>query len=101
MHHNIVHPFGALCAKLLKRCEFLQTLMQVKQGGCPPPHRATGFAAACVDSCHRDAECPAQKKCCSNDCGHTCQSPQDLYKGECDTPAWTICEEPLTSGKDL
>ncbi|XP_068506085.1 anosmin-1-like [Syngnathus scovelli] len=62
-------------------CEFLQTLTKVKQGACPPPNRATGFAAACVDSCDRDAQCPAQKKCCSNDCGHTCQSPQDLYKG--------------------
>ncbi|XP_077429377.1 anosmin-1-like isoform X2 [Vanacampus margaritifer] len=62
-------------------CEFLQTLLEVKQGGCPPPKRASGFAAACVDSCDHDAECPAQKKCCSNDCGHTCQTPQDLYKG--------------------
>ncbi|XP_019712977.1 anosmin-1-like, partial [Hippocampus comes] len=73
--------FGVNRWECVASCEFLQTLMQVKQGGCPPPHRATGFAAACVDSCHRDAECPAQKKCCSNDCGHTCQSPQDLYKG--------------------
>ncbi|XP_077370549.1 anosmin-1a isoform X2 [Festucalex cinctus] len=62
-------------------CEFLQTLLEVKQGVCPPPKRASGFAAACVDSCDHDAECPAQKKCCSNDCGHTCQSPEDLYKG--------------------
>ncbi|XP_061665553.1 anosmin-1-like [Syngnathoides biaculeatus] len=62
-------------------CEFLQTLLEVKQGGCPPPDQASGFAAACVDSCDRDTECPGQKKCCSNDCGHTCQSPQDLYKG--------------------
>ncbi|XP_061640956.1 anosmin-1-like isoform X2 [Phyllopteryx taeniolatus] len=62
-------------------CEFLQTLLEVKQGGCPPPNQASGFAAACVDSCDHDTECPAQKKCCSNDCGHTCQSPQDLYKG--------------------
>ncbi|KAM4560541.1 anosmin-1a [Odontesthes bonariensis] len=62
-------------------CEFLRSVLPVKQGGCPPPERAGGFAAACVESCDRDRECSAQKKCCSNGCGHTCQSPKDLYKG--------------------
>lgn len=63
-------------------CEFLQSVLAVKQGSCPPPERAKGFAAACVESCDHDRECSAQKKCCSNDCGHTCQSPKDPYKGE-------------------
>ncbi|XP_077461474.1 anosmin-1-like isoform X1 [Stigmatopora argus] len=62
-------------------CEFLQTILEVKQGGCPLPTLASGFAAACVDSCDHDTECPAQKKCCSNNCGHTCQYPQDIYEG--------------------
>nr|XP_057908414.1 anosmin-1-like [Doryrhamphus excisus] len=62
-------------------CQFLQTAMEVKQGGCPPPDWAAGFAAACVHSCDSDSECPAQKKCCSNTCGHTCQTPKDLYQG--------------------
>ncbi|XP_058510025.1 anosmin-1a isoform X2 [Solea solea] len=62
-------------------CEFLQSVLAVKQGSCPPPDRARGFAAACVESCDHDRECSAQRKCCSNGCGHTCQSPKDLYKG--------------------
>ncbi|KAM9328467.1 anosmin-1a [Pholidichthys leucotaenia] len=62
-------------------CEFLQSVLAVKQGSCLPPERASGFAAACVESCDNDRECSAQKKCCSNGCGHTCQTPKDLYKG--------------------
>ncbi|KAM9836053.1 anosmin-1a [Aulostomus maculatus] len=62
-------------------CEFLQSLLEVKQGSCPPPERASGFAAACVESCDHDRDCSAQKKCCSNGCGHTCQAPRDPYKG--------------------
>uniref|UniRef100_A0A3P8RR42 WAP domain-containing protein n=1 Tax=Amphiprion percula TaxID=161767 RepID=A0A3P8RR42_AMPPE len=37
-------------------------------GVCPPPDRASGFAAACVESCDQDRECSGQKKCCSNGC---------------------------------
>uniref|UniRef100_A0A672YW11 Anosmin 1a n=1 Tax=Sphaeramia orbicularis TaxID=375764 RepID=A0A672YW11_9TELE len=62
-------------------CEFLQSVLSVKQGACPLPDRAAGFEAACVDSCDRDRECPAHRKCCSNGCGHTCQTPKDLYRG--------------------
>ncbi|KAM8873055.1 anosmin-1a [Synchiropus picturatus] len=62
-------------------CEFLQSVALVKQGTCPPPDEASGFAAACVESCDRDQECPAQKKCCSNGCGHTCQAPKDVNRG--------------------
>ncbi|XP_061833719.1 anosmin-1-like isoform X1 [Nerophis lumbriciformis] len=65
----------------LASCQFLESVMELKQGECPPPDWATGFAAACVESCDYDTECPAQKKCCSNTCGHTCQTPKDLYKG--------------------
>ncbi|XP_041834499.1 anosmin-1a [Melanotaenia boesemani] len=62
-------------------CEFLKSVLAEKQGSCPPPEKASGFAAACVESCDHDRECSALKKCCSNGCGHTCQSPKDLYKG--------------------
>ncbi|KAM6963129.1 anosmin-1b [Aplochiton taeniatus] len=61
--------------------EFLLSLRSSRQGDCPPPQRATGFAAACVESCSSDQHCPAPKKCCSNGCGHTCQAPAHLYKG--------------------
>ncbi|XP_060038677.1 anosmin-1 [Erinaceus europaeus] len=65
----------------LASCEFLQSLLVVKQGGCPAPDKASGFAAACVDSCSRDTECAGPRKCCPNGCGHTCQGPRTPYRG--------------------
>uniref|UniRef100_A0A665TYU6 Anosmin-1-like n=1 Tax=Echeneis naucrates TaxID=173247 RepID=A0A665TYU6_ECHNA len=65
----------------LTSCEFLKSVEGVKQGDCPAPEKASGFAAACVESCEEDGECSAVKKCCSNGCGHTCQLPKNLYKG--------------------
>lgn len=62
-------------------CEFLRSVLAEKQGECPPPERAAGFAAACVESCEEDGECSANKKCCANGCGHTCQQPKNLYRG--------------------
>ncbi|XP_036410651.1 anosmin-1-like isoform X2 [Megalops cyprinoides] len=61
--------------------EFLTSVQAHRQGDCPPPQRASGFAAACVESCGMDRDCSAPRKCCSNDCGHTCQAPNNLYKG--------------------
>ncbi|KAM8874626.1 anosmin-1b isoform 2-T3 [Spinachia spinachia] len=61
--------------------EFLTSLRLSRQGDCPSPQRATGFAAACVESCSLDKHCPASRKCCPNGCGHTCQAPANLYKG--------------------
>ncbi|KAM9334048.1 anosmin-1a [Symphorus nematophorus] len=80
-------------------CEFLQSVLAVKQGVCPPPERASGFAAACVESCDHDRECSAQKKCCSNGCGHTCQSPKDLYRGAPLKPRKELGFEELSSGQ--
>uniref|UniRef100_A0ABM5FYK6 Anosmin-1 n=1 Tax=Pogona vitticeps TaxID=103695 RepID=A0ABM5FYK6_9SAUR len=65
----------------LTSCEFLKYILSVKQGDCPAPEKASGFAAACVESCEADGECSGVKKCCSNGCGHTCQVPKNLYKG--------------------
>ncbi|KAM7041360.1 anosmin-1-like [Molossus nigricans] len=62
-------------------CAFLKYVLAVKQGDCPAPEKASGFAAACVESCEVDSECSGIKKCCSNGCGHTCQVPKTLYKG--------------------
>ncbi|XP_022525269.2 anosmin-1b [Astyanax mexicanus] len=73
-----------LCEKhheCVTSAEFLLSLQSQKQGDCPAPQRATGFAAACVESCSSDRECSASKKCCSNGCGHTCQPPANLFKG--------------------
>ncbi|XP_030647835.1 anosmin-1b [Chanos chanos] len=65
----------------LTSAEFLVSLQTQKQGDCPPPQRASGFAAACVESCSADRECSGTKKCCPNGCGHTCQAPANLFKG--------------------
>ncbi|XP_056157053.1 anosmin-1a [Lampris incognitus] len=80
-------------------CEFRQSVLAVKQGDCPPPERASGFAAACVESCEEDGECSAQKKCCSNGCGHTCQSPKNLHKGAPLKPRKELGFEELASGQ--
>ncbi|XP_061635725.1 anosmin-1b isoform X3 [Phyllopteryx taeniolatus] len=61
--------------------DFLTSLRSSRQGDCPPPQRATGFAAACVESCSLDQHCPSPRKCCFNGCGHTCQTPANLFKG--------------------
>ncbi|XP_045146620.1 anosmin-1 [Echinops telfairi] len=65
----------------LTSCGFLKYILAVKQGDCPAPEKASGFAAACVESCEADGECAGVKKCCPNGCGHTCQVPRTLYKG--------------------
>ncbi|XP_062861803.1 anosmin-1 [Trichomycterus rosablanca] len=62
-------------------CEFFLSADTVKQGTCPAPDRASGFAAACVNSCESDAHCSLNNKCCSNGCGRTCQTPRNVYKG--------------------
>ncbi|XP_072900101.1 anosmin-1 isoform X1 [Hemitrygon akajei] len=65
----------------LTSCEFLKSIQSAKQGDCPAPEKASGFAAACVESCEADNECSGLKKCCSNGCGHTCQIPRNLFRG--------------------
>ncbi|OCT91079.1 anosmin-1 [Xenopus laevis] len=80
--HNLCEPlFPKKHYECLTSCEFLKSVLSVKQGDCPAPEKASGFAAACVESCDSDIECSGVKKCCSNGCGHTCQVPKNLYKG--------------------
>ncbi|KAM9577570.1 anosmin-1 [Trichechus inunguis] len=83
----------------LTSCEFLKYILSVKQGDCPAPERASGFAAACVESCEVDSECSGVKKCCSNGCGHTCQVPKTLYKGVPLKPRKELRFTELSSGQ--
>lgn len=68
-------------SECLLSCAFLRAVLSTKQGECPAPEKASGFEAACVESCEADVECSGVKKCCFNGCGHTCQVPKTLYKG--------------------
>ncbi len=45
-----------------------------KPGTCP---KKLGVGP-CVEMCFDDRDCPKNKKCCSNGCGHKCMVP---YKG--------------------
>uniref|UniRef100_A0A672QZQ0 Anosmin 1 n=1 Tax=Sinocyclocheilus grahami TaxID=75366 RepID=A0A672QZQ0_SINGR len=74
----------------LTSCEFLRSAQTLKPGDCPAAERASGFAAACVESCEADAECTALKRCCPNGCGHTCQIPKNPYKGTNTSSAKTM-----------
>ncbi|CAI5778623.1 WAP four-disulfide core domain 18-like [Podarcis lilfordi] len=53
--------------------------MERKPGYCPPRE---GFGL-CVEECSGDNSCPGDKKCCSNNCGHTCQTPLKERPGSC------------------
>lgn len=50
-----------------------------KVGRCPS---STGFGI-CVMGCFADSDCQGVKKCCSNGCGRTCQTPSFVREGEC------------------
>ncbi|XP_068612470.1 anosmin-1a [Brachionichthys hirsutus] len=93
------HAFPKKHWECVTSCEFLQSALAVKQGRCPPPNRASGFAAACVEGCEHDADCPALKKCCPNGCGHTCQTPKGVYKGAPLRPRKDLDFEELPSGQ--
>jgi len=45
--------------------------LTVKPGTCPP----RPSVGTCVEMCSSDANCEGDLKCCSNGCGHTCQTP--------------------------
>ncbi|KAL6481675.1 hypothetical protein MHYP_G00097550 [Metynnis hypsauchen] len=92
------HAFPKRHGECVTSCEFLRSVMVVKQGECPAPERATGFAAACVEGCEEDGECSAHKKCCPNGCGHTCQPPRNLYRGAPLKPRKELVFEELPSG---
>ncbi|XP_037678241.1 anosmin-1 isoform X4 [Choloepus didactylus] len=80
-HKQCSKPLFPKNYECLTSCEFLKYILAVKQEDCPAPEKASGFAAACVESCEVDSECSGVKKCCSNGCGHTCQVPKMLYRG--------------------
>lgn len=101
----IISPTNAHSPPLLQKqteCmtsrEFLASLRSSRQGDCPPPQRATGFAAACVESCSSDQHCPSSRKCCFNGCGHTCQAPANLCKGKSNSLTAFFSISSLTTG---
>lgn len=50
-----------------------------KPGRCPGADSAISpFAAICLNICKQDSECPGVTKCCTHNCGITCQFPKDL-----------------------
>ncbi|XP_062053665.1 anosmin-1-like [Lepus europaeus] len=79
---NFCEPlFPVWSHECLSSCAFIRSLLVAKQGTCPAPARASGFAAACVVGCEADPECPGGRKCCSNGCGRTCQAPRGAFRG--------------------
>ncbi|OWA51574.1 hypothetical protein BV898_16051 [Hypsibius exemplaris] len=47
-----------------------------KVGSCPAVEESSpGAFAICVEQCGSDENCPGDMKCCSNGCGHLCQTP--------------------------
>ncbi|KAG9262511.1 anosmin-1-like [Astyanax mexicanus] len=92
------HTFPKRHGECVTSCEFLRSVMVVKQGECPAPERAAGFAAACVEGCEEDGECSSHKKCCPNGCGHTCQSPRNLFRGAPLKPRKELLFEELPTG---
>uniref|UniRef100_A0A8C2W2X7 WAP domain-containing protein n=1 Tax=Chinchilla lanigera TaxID=34839 RepID=A0A8C2W2X7_CHILA len=46
---------------------------QQKPGVCPELPKGT--IGLCAEFCSGDQSCPNDLKCCSNGCGHSCQSP--------------------------
>ena len=51
----------------------------------------TGLNGICVDLCGSDNDCPGPKKCCSHDCGRTCQIPIPAVQSEgtCPVPIFS------------
>ncbi|XP_035390505.1 anosmin-1a isoform X1 [Electrophorus electricus] len=92
------HAFPKRHSECVTSCEFLRSVASTKQGECPSAERATGFAAACVEGCAEDADCSAHKKCCPNGCGHTCQTPRNLYRGAPLKPRKELAFEEMPSG---
>ncbi|KAL3869864.1 hypothetical protein ACJMK2_042491 [Sinanodonta woodiana] len=65
----------------------------IKPGTCPKPPSG----GLCVEQCSSDEGCPGSKKCCSNGCGHTCQTPQVT----CPRPSGAgLCIEDCSSHAD-
>ncbi|XP_028591503.2 WAP four-disulfide core domain protein 18-like [Podarcis muralis] len=69
-----------LCAELtLAGSQTPDCESEGKPGYCPTPDGD----GTCVEECSGDDSCPRDKKCCSNNCGHTCQTPLNVKPGEC------------------
>ncbi|KAL3869869.1 hypothetical protein ACJMK2_042496 [Sinanodonta woodiana] len=65
-----------------------------KPGTCPKPP----LRGVCVDLCFSDEGCPGSQKCCSNGCGHTCQTPTVASPRTCPIPSGVgMCVEECSS----
>ncbi|KAL3869860.1 hypothetical protein ACJMK2_042488 [Sinanodonta woodiana] len=65
-----------------------------KPGTCPKPTSI----GPCVELCSSDVGCPGSQKCCSNGCGHTCQTPKVTSPRICPRPSGVgICVEECSS----
>ncbi|KAL3869866.1 hypothetical protein ACJMK2_042493 [Sinanodonta woodiana] len=68
-----------------------------KPGTCPKPP----LRGVCVDLCSSDEGCPGSQRCCSNGCGHTCQTPSVTSPRICPGPSGVgICVEECSSDAD-
>ncbi|XP_058616685.1 WAP four-disulfide core domain protein 18-like isoform X2 [Onychostoma macrolepis] len=54
-----------------------------KPGVCPGNKLKEAVAGVCAEMCSNDSECPNDKKCCSNGCGHQCMTPYAEKPGSC------------------
>ncbi|CAL1605921.1 unnamed protein product [Knipowitschia caucasica] len=80
----------------------------VKDGVCPKPTLVMDPSVVrCLIECTSDWECPEDKKCCENACGHIgiCVTPKKVFavpkKGFCPTPeGFGICVEQCSTDHD-
>ncbi|KAG7519405.1 WAP four-disulfide core domain protein 18-like isoform X2 [Solea senegalensis] len=60
-------------------------------GKCPKRNWGMGL---CAEFCTNDCDCPSNKKCCSNGCGHECMVPEKEKPGNCPLRQGTqLCAE--------
>ena len=60
---------------MVKQCQLHLTgdvSVNSKPGMCP--HVSADTVGICVEECSSDSQCSGDLKCCSNGCGHTCQT---------------------------
>ncbi|KAK3595252.1 hypothetical protein CHS0354_010860 [Potamilus streckersoni] len=96
-------PTGYFCNidpldKFAVCCPQELSLIEVtKPGTCPKPPPI----GSCVEQCSSDKECPGGQKCCSNGCGHTCQTPIVRSQRTCPIPSgFGTCVEECSSNAD-
>ncbi|XP_050961048.1 perlwapin isoform X6 [Labeo rohita] len=54
-----------------------------KPGACPTINFEKAKLGVCAEMCSHDGDCPNDRKCCSNGCGHQCMAPYKEKPGVC------------------